>query len=122
MPEEVAAEEEAAGDGMSRRTILRLGAVGLTGAAVTAARGWAAPYLASRGLLSADGAFAATSIALGDTLFYKEKFPTSPLILHPFNDELPIPKALRPVSESTFRGWANPPGPGEGEQNSLRNE
>ena len=40
-----------------------------------------APYLAQKGLLSTDGAFAATATALGDLLFYKEEFPTSPLIL-----------------------------------------
>jgi hypothetical protein len=47
--------------------------------------------MAQRGLLSADGAFAATSTALGDVLFYIEKFPTSPLIISPFSDPLPIP-------------------------------
>ncbi len=60
------------------------------------------PFLAQRGLLTADGAFAATSAALGDTLFYIEKFPSSPLILTPFNDQLPIPKALPPTPQSVY--------------------
>ena len=75
-----------------------------------------------RGLLSADGAFAATATALGDLLFYVEKFPTSPLILSPFTDVLPVPKALAPVPASTVSAWPLPPGPGPGQQNSLRNE
>jgi hypothetical protein len=108
---------------VTRRVVLRLGAVGAAGAAVTAAGGLAAPYLAQKGLLSADGAFAATATALGDLLFYQEVYPTSPLlILSPFTDALPIPKALAPVPASTVRSWPLPPGPGPGQQNSLRNE
>ena len=107
---------------MSRRAVLRLGAVGATGVALTAAGEFGAPYLAQKGLLSTDGAFAATATALGDLLFYKEKFPTSPLILNPFNDPLPIPKALAPVPVTEFSNWPLPPGPGDGQQNSLRNE
>jgi len=80
------------------------------------------PFLAQKGLLSADGAFAATSTALRDQLFYIEKFPTSPLILSPFSDLLLVPKALRPVPKLVFSAWKNPPGPGPGQQNSLRNE
>jgi hypothetical protein len=57
--------------GVSRRAVLRLGAVGATGVALTAAGEFGAPYLAQKGLLSADGAFAATATALGDLLFYK---------------------------------------------------
>jgi len=76
------------------------------------------PFLARRGLLSADGAFAATSMALGDQL-YIEAFPTSPLIVSPFSDVLPIPTALRPVPPSSLRPA---PGPGIGQQNSLGNE
>ena len=109
-------------DGVTRRVVLRLGAVGAAGAAVTAAGGLGAPYLAQQGLLSADGAFAATATALGDLLFYVEEFPTSPLILSPFKDPLPIPKALAPVPASTVSAWPLPPGPGPGQQNSLRNE
>jgi len=78
--------------------------------------------LASRGLLSADGAFAAAATELGDRLFYEEVFPTSPLILNPFSDPLPVPRALAPVPETDFRRWARPPGPGPGQQNSLGNE
>jgi FtsP/CotA-like multicopper oxidase with cupredoxin domain len=107
--------------GVSRRAVLRLGAVGATGVALTAAGEFGAPYLAQKGLLSADGAFAATATALGDLLFYKEQFPTSPLILYPFTDPLPIPKALAPVSATEFSKWPLPPGPGPGQQNSLRN-
>jgi hypothetical protein len=42
---------------------------------------------------------------------YLEAFPTSPLILSPFNDPLPIPKALRPVAKSDVDAWSSPPGP-----------
>src|SRR3954468_965630 len=77
-------EETAKNGGISRRTLLRLGAAGGAGAALVAAQGWGAPFLAQRGLLSADGAFAASSTALGDLLFYTEAFPTSPLIIEPF--------------------------------------
>ncbi|WP_211880699.1 multicopper oxidase family protein [Pseudarthrobacter albicanus] len=108
--------------GLSRRTLLRLGAAGGAGAALVAAEGWGGPFLAQRGLLSADGAFAASSTKLGDLLFYTEAFPTSPLILKPFDDMLTIPKALAPVSKSDFSSWAKPPGPGVGQQNSLVNE
>jgi FtsP/CotA-like multicopper oxidase with cupredoxin domain len=102
--------------------LLRLGAIGGASAALLAAKGMGGPLLAQKGLLSADGAFAATSTTLGDKFFYIEAFPTSPLILTPFSDELPVPKALRPVPKSEFSAWPNPPGPGPGQQNSLRNQ
>jgi FtsP/CotA-like multicopper oxidase with cupredoxin domain len=95
--------------------------VGGVGVALTAAQGLGGPFVAQRGLLSADGAFAAASQGLGDAL-YIEEFPTSPLILSPFRDLLPIPKALVPVPRSVYRAWPRPPGPGRGQQNSLRNE
>ena len=84
---------------VSRRTLLRLGAAGGAGAALVAAKEFGVPFLAQRGLLSADGAFAATSTVLGDGLLYLEKYPTSPLILTPFKDLLPIPKALAPEKD-----------------------
>jgi FtsP/CotA-like multicopper oxidase with cupredoxin domain len=108
--------------GVSRRTLLRLGAAGGAGAAFVAAGGWGAPALARKGLLSADGAFAASSTKLGDLLFYTEAFPTSPLILKPFTDALPIPKALAPCTKQDYSSWAKTPGPGVGQQNSLVNE
>ena len=109
-------------EGVSRRAMLRIGAVGATGVALTAAGEAGAPYLAQKGLLSADGPFAATATALGDLLFYKEVFPTSPLILEPFNQELTVPKALAPEKMLEVAEWALPPGPGPDQQNSLRNE
>jgi FtsP/CotA-like multicopper oxidase with cupredoxin domain len=109
-------------NGLRRRALIRLGAAGGAGAALAAAHTWASPLLARRGLLSPDGAFAATSTALSDELFYIEKYPTSPLIISPFSDPLPIPKALAPVPKSVVDTWNNPPGPGPGQQNSLRNE
>jgi FtsP/CotA-like multicopper oxidase with cupredoxin domain len=107
---------------LARRTFLRIAAVGVTGAAAVAARDAWGPSLARRGLLSPNGAFAATSTALGDTVFYTEVFPTSPLILNPFTDPLNVPKALAPTATSVFSGWREPPGPGDGQQNSRRNE
>jgi FtsP/CotA-like multicopper oxidase with cupredoxin domain len=106
---------------VSRRTVLRLGAAGAMGLGLVSARELGLPYLSQRGWLSADGAFAAVSTALSDKL-YTEVFPTSPLILNPFLDELPVPQALRPTPPSEFTAWPDPPGPGIGQQNSLRNE
>src|SRR4029077_21152607 len=107
--------------GVARREFLRLGAIG--GAAVApvpVATTWM-PGLRQRGLLSADGVFDAASVAWADSL-YKEVFPTSPLILNPFSDELPIPKALKPVPYDVWSNESNAPGPGEGQQNSLGNQ
>jgi FtsP/CotA-like multicopper oxidase with cupredoxin domain len=108
--------EDVSADGkVSRRVALRLGAAGATGVALGAAGGLGGPYLARHGLLSADGTLAAAGTALADTFFYIEAFPTSPLILTPFVDKLPIPKALAPSTDYT--DWASPPGPGVGQQN-----
>ncbi len=107
--------------GLSRRTLLRVGALGIAGAAVGAERKVVAPYLSQRGLNSRDGAFAASSQVLADSIII-ENFPTSPLILTPFTDTLTIPKALAPVPQSVYSSWAQPPGPGPGQQNSLQNE
>ena len=110
------------GSSFPRRTVLRVGAAGVTGAAVIAARDLWIPSLARRGMLSPDGAFGATSVALGDGMFFTEVFPTSPLILHPFTDPLIVPKALAPVPTSVVSSWAEPPGRGPGQQNSLHTE
>jgi FtsP/CotA-like multicopper oxidase with cupredoxin domain len=113
--------EKAHPDGLvSRRVALRLGAAGVTGVALGAAGGLGAPYLARRGLLSADGTLAAAGTALADTFFYKEVFPTSPLIMNPFTDELPIPKALAPSAD--YQTWRSPPGPGVGQQNGCSDD
>jgi FtsP/CotA-like multicopper oxidase with cupredoxin domain len=105
-----------------RRTILRWSAAGALGAGLGTAQGLAPPFLAERGLLSADGVFAATGTGLSNELFYIEEFPTSPLIISPFNDELPIPRAFAPVPTSEVSAWPQPPGPGPGQQNSFGNE
>src|SRR5205085_12674488 len=47
--------------GLPRRQILMWGAIAGLGAGVAAATGWGAPLLSQKGLLSANGAFAATS-------------------------------------------------------------
>src|SRR6187200_2711552 len=100
----VTPKESAGAHGVSRRTILRVGAVGGAGVALATAKGLG-------GFASADSAFALTSVALGDGLFYIENFPTSPLILSPFTDALPVPKALAPIPPATYKAWASPPGP-----------
>ena len=103
---------------VARREFLRLGAIG--GAAVAAgavASTWM-PDLRKRGLLSAEGVFDAGSIAWADVL-YVEDFPTSPLILSPFTDPLPIPKALAPEKYVDWTNWSDAPGPGDGQQSSC---
>jgi FtsP/CotA-like multicopper oxidase with cupredoxin domain len=103
---------------VSRRDLLRWGAAGTLGVAVMGVQSLRRPGDA----LSLDGLFDTTSIAIADTALYLEQFPTSPLIVSPFLDELPIPKALAPVPVSEFAAWASPPGPGVGQQNSLGNQ
>ena len=111
-----AAEEHALSSGISRRTLIRVGAVGAAGVAFTAGRAVAEPYLAQQGVVSTNGVFAAAATALAD-LVYIEAFPTSPLILKPFTDPLNVPKALAPVPESELSNWSQRPNKGPGQQN-----
>ena len=107
--------------GLARRSILRIGALGGAGLAFGAVQGVVRPKLGEQAFLSPDGAFAATADALAAVL-YLELFPTSPLIVSPFTDPLPIPRALAPVPKSVYSTWKNPPGPGRGQQSSLGNQ
>ena len=98
------AEEESSDDrsGVSRRTVLRAGAVGVAAVGIGAGKVLMQPSLAGRGLLSRDGVFNATSIALADSL-YDEVFPNSPLILNPFTDPLVVPRAAKPLTPAEVR-------------------
>src|SRR6478735_1460934 len=121
MPEtNVTDEENETEGGLARRTVLRVGAVGGVGLGLATAQGLVVPALQDKGLWSADGVFSASATTIGDLLLSTEAFPTSPLILNPFKDELPIPKALAPETE--YEDWDLPPGPGLGQQNSLGTE
>ena len=117
------AEEETsdARSGISRRNVLRVGAVGAAAVGIGAGKVLMQPSLDRRGLLSKDGLFNASSIALADSL-YDEVFPTSPLILNPFTDPLLIPPAAKPLTPAEVAALPLPPGPGVGQQNSFRNE
>ncbi|HST65183.1 MAG TPA: multicopper oxidase domain-containing protein [Mycobacteriales bacterium] len=107
--------------GLSRRTVLRAGAVGVAAAGLGAGKVLLQPSLQMRGLMNPDGVFSATSIAIADSL-YIEAFPVSPLILNPFNDPLTILQAARPLSPAQVAALSPPPGPGLGQQNSFGNE
>ena len=74
---------------LSRRDMLKLSAGG-AGMFALSASGFAVP----RGFAGGGG---------GGSL-YIEAFPTSPLILNPFTDALPIPEALRPMDAGTVAG------------------
>jgi len=58
-----------------------------------------------------------------DAAIYTEVYPTSPFILNPFTDPLPIPAPLAPSDPTTWRdpatGKLQPPGPGAGQQDSY---
>jgi FtsP/CotA-like multicopper oxidase with cupredoxin domain len=94
---------------LPRRRFLQLAALGGGTAALSGAGAFGGP--------SVGNAFWRVGDALADVL-YIEAFPTSPLILSPFIDTLPIPRALAPVPRATYSGWARPPGPGLGQQDS----
>jgi FtsP/CotA-like multicopper oxidase with cupredoxin domain len=101
---------------VSRRTMLRIGAAGTAATGLAAAKIVATPDLAHKGWLNRNGLFEAAGVAWSDAV-YIENFPTSPLILSPFTDALPIPKAARPVAPTTWKGWAEPPR--KGKQSSV---
>ncbi|HVE31427.1 MAG TPA: twin-arginine translocation signal domain-containing protein, partial [Mycobacteriales bacterium] len=101
--------------GVTRRNVLRAGAVGIAAVGLGAGKVLMQPSLQQRGLMSPDGVFGAASTAIADSL-YIEAFPVSPLILNPFNDALLIPQALRPLSPAEVAALDPPPGPGVGQQ------
>ena len=86
----------------SRRDFLKLGLAGSAAASVAGSK-----------------LFKAVTQSKAETTFYTEVFPTSPLILNPFTDPLVVPKALTPIPQSEYSSWANPPGPGAGQQTSM---
>jgi FtsP/CotA-like multicopper oxidase with cupredoxin domain len=94
---------------MSRRELLRLGSAGLV--------------LGARALRPAPAAaampFAPQDLGCG---VGGEFYPTSPLILQPFVDELPIPKALAPTPLATYGGWQTPPGPSSQDCTSQKHQ
>ncbi|HEX3649956.1 MAG TPA: multicopper oxidase domain-containing protein, partial [Pseudonocardiaceae bacterium] len=106
---------------MSRRLVLRIGAAGAAAAAAGVGRSLVMPSMTRQGFTGAGGVLDAASVSLSDSL-YTEVFPTSPLILNPFHDPLLVPKALRPTPPAEVAALPQPPGPGIGQQNSLRNE
>jgi FtsP/CotA-like multicopper oxidase with cupredoxin domain len=61
--------------------------------------------------LTASGLAVSTGFGSGGGNIFIEAFPTSPLILSPFNEALPIPRAAVPVAKSVVDGWESPPGP-----------
>lgn len=90
---------------LSRRAFLKASAAGAGGLVLTAS-GLAIPRLLAPFGYRGDSAFA-------DPI-YIEEYPTSPLILEPFRDELPIPRALAPVPKDVYSRWRVPPDPRTG--------
>jgi FtsP/CotA-like multicopper oxidase with cupredoxin domain len=99
---------------LTRRDLLRASAAGAGALALMGAEWVGSGVVRSTGLV---GSTLQSTQALADNT-YIEVFPTSPLILKPFTEPLPIPKALTPVLFSEFSNWKNPPGPGPGQQDS----
>ena len=77
---------------LTRRDMLKLGAGG-AGMFVIGAGGLAMPRGFARGGSGSGGSV------------YVEAFPTSPLIINPFNDPLNVPSALRPAD---MTNWGTP--------------
>jgi FtsP/CotA-like multicopper oxidase with cupredoxin domain len=100
---------------MRRRQLLKAGAASAGLLALGSSGLLSARPLAQRLLLG--GASAAS--------LYVEAFPTSPLLLSPFTDPLPIPQALTPVPAAVWQNWTHwttgrsiVPGPGAGQQDA----
>jgi FtsP/CotA-like multicopper oxidase with cupredoxin domain len=83
---------------LTRRDMLRLSAKG-AGLFALSASGLAVP----KGFARGGGGGGGGSV-------YLEAFPTSPLILKPFQDALNVPQALAPIAASEVAKWATVPG------------
>jgi FtsP/CotA-like multicopper oxidase with cupredoxin domain len=94
---------------LSRRDVLKIGALGGAASAVGAMGVGAAAFGATR----AEAQTACTGLQA------IEANPTSPLILQPFTEALPVPKAARPIDPSVVATWRNRPGSGVGQQDSA---
>lgn len=108
-PEESTRKPEETSTKLGRRDLLKITAGAGAAAAVAAVAG---PARASSGSGSGGSSSGGTCSGL-DAI---EAFPTSPLILRPFTDPLPIPTALAPEDPASVATWANQPGPGVGQQ------
>jgi len=75
---------------LTRRDMVKLGA------------GGAGMFMLSAGGLAVPRGFAGGGGSGGGGSLYIEAFPTSPLILKPFNDPMNIPKAMAPVDPETW--------------------
>ena len=91
---------------LSRRDLLKIAAVGGAASAVGGS------------VLAPRNASAQTAATGCSGLPAIEAFPTSPLILNPFSDPLPIPSPLRPVSLAELTSVFPAPGSGPGQQDS----
>ena len=107
-------------DGLTRRNVLRAGAVGVAAVGVGAGKVLmtAVPDRPA-GSRRPDGVFDAASIALADAI-YIEAFPTSPLILNPFTDPLLIPQAADAGAGLGVRDLAAAAGSGPGPAELVR--
>ncbi|BDG06105.1 multicopper oxidase family protein [Anaeromyxobacter oryzae] len=90
--------------GLTRRDLLK----------ITAASGAATAVAAVAGPALADGGTTSGGTCTGLTAI--EAFPTSPLILQPFTDPLPVPLAARPIDPATLATWSNKPSGAPGAQ------
>lgn len=97
---------------LSRRELFRLGSAGVV--------------LGARALRAAPMAAALLPLPQAACGVNAEVFPVSPLILTPFKDELPIPKALRPTPQSVYTDpakWAGgAPGPGNQDSTGKKHQ
>jgi FtsP/CotA-like multicopper oxidase with cupredoxin domain len=95
---------------LSRRDVLKIGAMSGAATAVGAITGLPARAAAAAGVQTAGSCSGLQAI---------EAFPTSPLILEPFKDPLPVPKAASPIDPAVVATWSSPPDPGVGRQDSA---
>jgi len=88
---------------INRRDLLKLGGAALVGSAAALKATDALSQVCTTGNCPVPPPACSGAIT--------EVFPTSPLILSPWSDELPIPQALAPVPKSVYSGWSTPPNP-----------
>ena len=106
--------------GISRRNVLRAGAVGAAVVGVGAAKVLMQPSLQARGLLSRTASSGRLDRPRG--LALHRGVPDLAADPNPFTDPLLIPPAATPLTPAEVAALPLPPGPGVGQQNSFRNE